>query len=248
MTVVIRKVRVRFNYINSELFGAFEGFDHIDFAVFAGDEETDGERHAQHQHYADDVRRRADGGFEFVLRSHSAHRVFRRVSAPRRSHSGNVIVAGGDRRRIYMHDKFVAVLFEIRDFELVRDKHIVRFADDFTVDDNIGYGVDAVETERSAGKLAGESRIIPLMITLVPAKTVDIIRKVRIGSKSRAVKIVFETTRNCRFISFGSEKARDRLRIEITRPHLVIPFIGETPFVFRQRDIFHSRGFLFSFD
>ena len=98
------------------------------------------------------------------------------------------------------------------------------------------------------GKLAGESRIIPLMITLVPAKTVDIIRKVRIGSKSSAVKIVFETTRNCRFISFGSQKARDRLRIEINRPHFVIPFIGETPFVFRQRDIFHSRGLLFSFD
>lgn len=53
----------------------------IDFAVFAGDEETDGERHAQHQHYADDARRRADGGFEFVLRSHSAHKVVKHSNA-----------------------------------------------------------------------------------------------------------------------------------------------------------------------
>lgn len=70
-----------------------------------------------------------------------------------------------------MHDKLVAGGFQPVRFVLVRNEHIVRFSDDFSVDDNIGYGVYAIETQYPVTEFAVERGEIPLMITLVLAKT-----------------------------------------------------------------------------
>ena len=135
-----------------------------------------------------------------------------------------------------MHDKLVAGGFQPVRFVLVRNEHIVRFSDDFTVDYYVGDGVYAVKAQYPVTEFAVERSEIPLVTALVLAEFVDIVRQ-----------IILEAAGHFCRVGFAAAKVGKAKRLEALCLYLVVFHVRETPFSFCKRDFFHCvvlRSFL----